>query len=195
MPDPWRAGPVGLEDGVGFYYEMTQAPGTPEFTEGKTPGVFWTLYAFLGFALLCMGLAAYSLLGDLFRSGDWFDKLLVWTLYACGPFYLLTGVWLAACRRFVRASGPALVVGRKLGKIQLWARTLPKASIAAVELLNRKPAANYAPQHHDDSQYFIKGHWRLVAWKKAGGYVSLDKHTEREMLVAMEAAVAAWLRN
>lgn len=182
---------------MGFYYEMSRVPldGATEYAEGKTPGVFWALYGFLGFALICMGLAAYALLGDLMRSGDWFDKLLVWTLYACGPFYLLTGLWLASSRRFVRVEGDELLVGRRLGKRRMWSRAFSRVQLVAIELLNRKPASNYAPTHHDDPQYYIRGHWRLVAWKKAGGHVTLDKHTERAMLEPMTAELQRWLKQ
>jgi hypothetical protein len=181
---------------VGFYFEMKRVPeaaGPLEYREGKTPGVFWVLYAFLGFALLCMGLAAHALLGDLLRSGEWFDKALVWALYACAPLYLGIGVWLAWAKRFVRAEGDRLRVGRSLGRFTLWQRQMLRLEVAKIGLLNRKPSANYATKLGDDTQYHIKGHWRLVAWRKSGAPLTLDKHTEREMLVPMEADLLAWL--
>lgn len=166
-----------------------------EYSEGATPGVFWTLYAFLGFALLCMGLAAHALLGDLFRSGDWFDKALVWILYGCAPLYVGIGLWLGFIRKFVRAEGDRLMVGRRFGKATLWQKRFSRDELAAVRLINRKPAANYATKLDDDTQYHIKGHWRVVAWKKSGGAVTLDKHSEREMLVSMETDLTAWLNS
>ncbi len=179
---------------MGFYFEMQKAGGT-EFAEGKTPGVFWTLYVFLGFALLCMGLAAHALLGDLARSGDWFDVALVWMLYACAPLYVGIGLWLGFVRRFVKTESGTLIVGRRFGSRPFWQKRISKPEITAIALVNRRPAENNAPLHHDDSQYYIKGHWRVVAWRKNAKPVTLDKHTEREMLVPMEADLTAWLRG
>jgi hypothetical protein len=183
---------------MGFYFEMEKRPSDGavlEYTEGRTPGVFWALYVFLGFALVCMGLAAYALLGDLFRSGEWFDKALVWLLYACAPLYLLVGLWLGLVRKFVRAESGALQVGRRFGKGVMWRKTMGRETIEGIALINRKPAENYATRLNDDTQYHIKGHWRVVAWKKGGGAVTLDKHTEKELLAGMERELTAWLKE
>ena len=181
---------------MGFYFEMRKTPSTSpaiEFAEGSSPGVFWALYGFLGFALVCMGLAAHALLGDLVRSGGWFDRALVWVLYSCVPLYLATGLWLGFARKFVLAENATLRVGRRFGRKILWQKQLKRDEIAAISLINRKPAQNYAPLHHDDAQYYIKGHWSVIAVKKQGGAIPLDKHTEREMLLPLETALKGWL--
>lgn len=166
-----------------------------EYREGPTPPVFWVLYVFLGFALTCMGLAAHALLGDLLRTGDWIDKVLVGVLYSCPLLYLVIGFWLAFTKKYVRYGGAVLKVGRSAGTATLWERRLPKNEISAIEVINRKPAANYAELRHDDAQYYIKGHWRIVAWRKTGGSVTVDKHTEREMLGPLHGELCRWLQS
>ncbi len=181
---------------MGFYFEMRKTAGSGpalEFVESRAPGVFWALYGFLGFSLACMGLAAHTLLGDLLRSGDWFDSALVWLLYGCVPFYFGAGLWLGFARKFIRAENATLRVGRRFGQRILWEKQLKRNEIEAISIVNRKPAENYAPIHHDDAQYYIKGHWSVLAWKKQGGAIPLDKHTEREMLLPMETDLRGWL--
>lgn len=181
---------------MGFYLELDRRPTAGGFTyrEKAPPPVFWVLYAFSGFALACMGLAAHGLLGDLAASGAWYDRALVGALYACVPGYVALGLWLALVRRYVTVEGGALRLGRTAGTVRLWERSYERGRFRAIALVNRKPTPNYATMESEDGQYFVKGHWRLVAWLADGGAVTLDKHTDREALTPMLDEMKLWLK-
>lgn len=180
---------------MGFYLELQRHPEPAGLTyrEDPPPAVFWVLYLFLGFALTCMGLAARTLLGDLARTGSTFDQGLVGLFVAFIPLYGLIGLKLGFVRRYVAIGGDTLRVGYRLGGRRLWERRLARRDIAAVEVVNQRPAPNNAPLHHDDPQYFVRGHWRVVARRRDGKSVTLDRNTDREPLLPLAEDAQAWL--
>ena len=112
--------------GMGFYIDLAPVGFDLErFEEGSIPSVFWVLYAITGFALLCMGLAAHSLLGDLAKMGSGLDLALVFLILSAVPVYVLIGFKLGALRRFVSFSASVLPVLSGLSGPYPFAEILP----------------------------------------------------------------------
>ena len=49
--------------------------------------------------------------------------------------------------------------------------------------------------HHDDGQYFIRGHWRVIALLKNGKQLTLDRHTEKGALTLLYRNLCLWLEE
>jgi hypothetical protein len=177
---------------MGFYLDLKKAPDRPEYAEREIPSVFWVLYAIAGFALLCMGGAAYSLLGDLLRTGSAWDRLLVGMIVASVPFYLLAGVKLAGTRKFVAFAGDELRFGFRLFGWVVKQRRFSRTQISEVILFNRRPSPNQAPRSHQDSQYYIRGHWRVAIGTTPGKVITLDKNTEKAALEPLYQDLMHW---
>ena len=174
---------------MGFYMELspTQTPG--EFAEKEVPPVFWVLYLIAGFALACMAGAAHLLLWDLAKSGSWFDILLVGTIFLAIPAYILIGIKLAGVRKFVWLSPGKLVLGFRFFGRPIVRKELREEDVAGIDLHNKKPTPNLAPEQHDDPQYAIRGHWRVSVKTKKGRDIVVDRHTENEALIPLAGAL------
>jgi hypothetical protein len=181
---------------MGFYIELkkTEASGD-KFLEQSPPQVFWTLYGLAGFALTCMGLAAHSLLLTLLNTGDPWDLLLVSSIFSAIPIYLLIGIKLLWIRKFITFNHDNLEMGFSLWKSRFLVSKLDKQKIAEVLLVNERPSANVAPVQHDNSQYFIRGHWRLLVKTKDGKNIILDRHTEKGALHSLQNKVRSWTNS
>ena len=182
---------------MGFYIEMKKSNplglGGEEFKEASTPQVFWALFGLAGFALTCMGLAAHSLLSTLLKTGDIWDLLLVSAIFSCVPIYLTIGLKLIWVRRFVSFNSNTLVLGYRFGHFPFWFRRVSKQQVVLAELVNLRPSSNLAPLQHRDSQYFVRGHWRLVLKLRNGKRLNLDRHTEQGALLPLYHSVLNWL--
>lgn len=179
---------------MGFYIELKKAEGqVSEFREQKPPQVFWTLFGLAGFALTCMGLAAHSLLRTLLNTGDPWDLAMVGAILGFVPFYLALGIKLLWVRKFIVFKPDSLVMGYRLGNKAFNFKTVKKSEVAEFFLINQKPSANVAPAQHADSQYYIRGHWRLILKTQTGKLVTLDRHTEKGALHSLQNSVRDWL--
>ncbi len=178
---------------MGFYIEMTPSSTAGEYHEGGVPGVFWALYAFAGFALTCMGLAAHTLLGDLARVGGSWDRMIVWGILAAVPFYLAIGVKLLGLRKFAGYRGDELRVGFRLFGVPVLVKKAQRAETARIEIVNQRPSPNLAQKYHDDPAYQIRGHWRIIVTRKDDSRFVVDKHTEKGALEPLTAELQAWL--
>lgn len=179
---------------MGFYIELNPVGDSgQEFRETEIPPVFWMLYLIAGFALLCMGLAAHTLLKDLARIGSGWDLAIVYAIISAVPFYFLIGFKLGALRRFVRFTDGTLAVGYQIGKTPFRERKIAKKQIQEILLVNLRPSPNLAPQRHLDAQYYIRGHWRVVALLKNGKRIALDRHTEKGALEPLYKNLCTWL--
>ena len=181
---------------MGFYIDLKRVtPNSLDFSETKTPQVFWMLFGLAGFALTCMGLAAHNLLLDLLKSGDLFDTLLVGGVTFFVPAYFITGIKLAVVRKKVKFSGEYLVVGFFMGQIPVWFKKISRVEIDSYEIINRRPSPNVAAKRHQDSQYHIRGHWRLMLKLKNGKSITLDRHTEKGALHSLQNSLRTWLKS
>ncbi len=178
-------GPAAQESATNGYFA--------EFYEQTPPPVFWLLYGVAGFALVCMGLAAYSLLGDLAKSGSFFDTLLVACIFSSVPFYFLIGLKLVGFRKMVRISGDELVVGFQFLRKIRFAKRVNRSQIKDISLINQRPRPNVAPGQHDDPQYYIRGHWRVVVELRNGKSIVVDRHTEKGALEPLSLSLMNWL--
>lgn len=179
---------------MGFYIELKKTANQGnEFREQKPPQVFWTLYALAGFALTCMGLAAHSLLIQLLNTRDPWDLLLVGSIFSAVPVYILIGIKLLWIRKYIRFSADEMVLGYFVGQNDFNLKKINKSEVTELMLLNQKPSANVAPAHHTDPQYYIRGHWRLILKTKEGKMITLDRHTEKGALHALQNSVETWL--
>ncbi len=177
---------------MGFYIEMRKSPTPGGFLESPPPAVFWALYAFAGFALGCMGGAAHTLLGDLAKSGSAFDRGLVWSIWAMFPVYLLIGLKLWAVRRFVLFEKDGITFGYHFFKRRFLERHVSRGDLADFNLVNHRPHPNLAPTQHEDSQYYIRGHWRVVVTNREGKDFVLDRHTEKGALGPLYRELRHW---
>lgn len=178
---------------MGFYLELT--PRENEFRETRIPGVFWFLYLFAGLALFGMGASAFMILRDLVSQGSLWDQIIVAGILVFIPIYLLIGVRLLSIRKFVRMEGEALKKGYRLFGKELIARDIRRHEIENFELINQRPSPNIAPKEHDDSEYYIQGHWRVVARLKNRSLVALDRHNRKEALVPMAQELRRWVKG
>jgi hypothetical protein len=179
---------------MGFYFELKKTGSDNlEFREQGVPQVFWTLYGLAGFALTCMGLAAHSLLVTLLNTGDPWDLILIGSIFFSVPVYLLIGVKLLWVRKFVQLEPNQLALGYFVGSRRFTLKRLPKSEIKEVLLINQRPSSNVAPARHGDSQYYIRGHWRLLVNTKSGKHLVLDRHTEKGALHSLQSSLRTWL--
>lgn len=180
---------------MGFYIELKKTDSAgQEFKELSPPQVFWTLYGLAGFALTCMWIAAHSLLFKLLTTGDAWDLILVGSIIAAVPIYILIGIKLAWVRKFIRFQGDTLVCGYMLWTYPLTLLNLKRAEVEDLLLVNRRPSANVAPAQHADSQYYIRGHWRILLKTKSGRLITLDRHTEKGALHSLQNSIRTWLQ-
>jgi len=180
---------------MGFYLDLN--PKTPEgnwFVENRPPAVYWALYAIAVFALLCMGLAAHQVLGGLVLEASWFDWGLIIGVALVVVIFLVVGFKMIALRKFIDFKGQELRLGYYIFGYSAFSKSFTRDRIADIVLVNQKPAPNLAPQFHDDPQYFIRGHWRLILETQKHGKYVLDKHVEREALLPLFTALKAWWR-
>ena len=180
---------------MGFYFDLQASSGKGLYQETRVPTYFWGLFAFAGFALACMYGAAYSVMGDLAKVGTRWDKLVLFTILMSLPLYLLVGLKLLLVRKEVRFFGSTLEIGFRFGERFFWKKSVDKANVAEVCLENQKPAPNLAPRQHRDSQYFIRGHWRVRVIQRNGKAIAVDKHTERGALEPLYDDLTAWSRG
>ena len=177
---------------MGFYLDMTPAAAAGTYRETEVPKVFWMLYFFAGFALACMGAAAFTLLKDLISIGSAWDQAIVGIILAAVPFYLAIGFKLAFIRKFVDYRGDALRVGYAVWGKPLVERKVGRRDIVDIQLLNQRPTSNLAPKQHRDAQYYIRGHWRILVAKAGGKTLVVDKHTEKEALEPLFQDLQKW---
>lgn len=179
---------------MGFYLEMRPRPeDESEFREDKAPPVFWFLYLVLGFALGCMGAAAFTVMRDLISQGSALDLALAGFFVVAVVVYVLLGVKLVAVRKFVRL-GEALEVGYRLLGRPVLVRRIEKKQIDSVDIINRRPSPNVARYQHDDPRYQIQGHWAVSVKGKSGQRVSVDRSTDRGALEDLFASLQEWCR-
>ncbi len=166
---------------MGFYIDLKPL-SAGEFKETEVPFAFWALFAIAGFALLCMGLASHMLLADLVKAGNAFDFTLVALIFLSVPFYFLIGLKLVFVKKFVSIQSRTVRMGYKFGKKTFWQRLIPLSEVESVDLVNKRPTKNVAPVFHNDQQYHIQGHWRVLLNLKSKKTVVLDKHTDVDAL-------------
>lgn len=181
---------------MGFYLDLNpQSTARVDFREGAPPPTFWVLFLIGVFAILCMVLAAHQILGDLFKSPGLVDWILMGGLGFVVALFLGAGLKLLAFRKFIQENGDKLLMGYDVFGFPWVFYRFPRKQVARLYLYNHKPAPNLAPQFHDDPQYFIKGHWRLVIETHQGKKKVLDKHVEKDALEPLFRALSAWQEN
>ncbi len=176
---------------MGFYFEL-HPTRSGVFSEVRAPTVFWTLYGLLGFSLTCMGAAAFGVFSDLVRSGDWFDRALIYGFGLTVILYGLVGIRLGFLRKFIRTSEYYIQWGHRMGTWQVTSRRLERTKLRAFEIVHSHPGANTAPTLHADTQYFIQGHYRLIAKDAHDRTWTLDRATEREALIPLWQNLERW---
>lgn len=180
---------------MGFYIELLpSSPQMNRFQENAIPPIFWILYGIAGFALFCMGAAAHAVLGDLLKAGSTFDLVILSLIFSAVPLYLLIGFKLLFVRKFVSIEEGILQFGYTVAGKPVRVRRFSPGGVEAVLLLNRKPSPNVAVRIHEDSQYHLRGHWRvfLQVGKK---FITLDKHTEKGALEPLYLRVLYWKKD
>jgi hypothetical protein len=181
---------------MGFYLELVpQGKECQEFRELPPPVSFWVLYAVGVFALICMGAAAYSVLGGLFAQGSIWDGIILGTVGLFLALFLFIGIKMLALRKFVRLKTDELQVGFFVFGRPFRLHNYLRSDIKEVCLINQRPTPNLAPEFHDDPQYFVRGHWRLVLDLKKPKRVVLDKHVEREALIPLFNSIESWFKE
>lgn len=178
---------------MGFYLDLKQSEKKPDFyLEASPPVSFWLLYGLGCLALIGMMLAAHSIMGDLLKQATLWD----WGLVSLGSLALLiflgAGIKLFALRKFIRRSGSWLEVGYYFLGQPICTWKINSKDIHEISVVNQRPAPNLAPQFHDDPQYYIRGHWRLVVSTAKGKTKVLDKHVEREALLPLLSWLSQW---
>ncbi|NBX91884.1 MAG: hypothetical protein EB078_05625 [Proteobacteria bacterium] len=178
---------------MGFYLELVpQENNTREFRELPPPSSFWVLYLVGIFALSCMGAAAYAVLGGLFSQASLLDGIILGTIAGFLLLFAAVGFKMLALRKFIRWPENRLQVGFLIFGQPWILKSFVRREIETVEVVNHKPAPNRAPDFHDDPQYFVKGHWRLILVLKNKKTFVLDKHVEREAIQPLYNLVSSW---
>lgn len=178
---------------MGFYLDLVpQEKEGREFRELPPPVSFWVLYAVGVFALICMGAAAYSVLGGLFAQGSFWDGVILGTVGIFLVLFLFVGIKMLALRKFIRLEADVLKVGFLVFGSPFQLSNYPRSEVKEVCLINQRPTPNLAPEFHDDPQYFVRGHWRVVLDLKKQKRIVLDKHVEREALLPLYTVVESW---
>lgn len=177
---------------MGFYIDLVPVgPRMERFEESAIPSVFWVLYGILGFALLCMGTAAHAVLGDLLKIGSTFDLVVLSLIFSALPIYLLLGIKLLFVRKFVSLDRETLKRGFRFAGKEVLVKRFSKRDAEEILLVNRKPSPNVAVRVHDDSQYHLRGHWRILL-RSGNKYFTLDKHTDPGALEPLYRQVLSW---
>lgn len=180
---------------MGFYIDMQQAgPDERLFEEKGVPSVFWVLYGVAFFAVVCMGLAAFTVLRDLFAQGTTWDKALLVLIVLFIPAIALIGLKLAFFRKFVEFTDQELTIGYRIRKNgpKILKKKFSKESISEIYLVNKKQTPNLALSEHKDLRYQIRGHWKVIAESNSKKKV-LDRHTDRSSLVPLYGELKRWL--
>jgi len=178
---------------MGFYLDLVPYQSrTTEFREKAPPAYFWVLYTISVFALACMALAAHQVLNGLAQEDSLIDKVLVGTFFLAGIFLFFAGLKFVGLRKFIKLEGNQLDFGFLFFGLPVLKKSFSKSQLSKLELLNKRPVSNLAPQLHDDPQYYVQGHWRLVLVSVEGKKVVLDKHVEKEALTPLLAAIQEW---
>ena len=196
-----EAGMWGLDFGLGrcqknamgFYLELKACEDNRGYREAHVPAVYWFLFLFTGCALLGMGLSAHSVLGRLAAEGGAFDRALLAALGLALPFYLLVGLKLAFVRKEILFGDDSVESGYRVGSLWLFRRVIRREAIAEVQVVNHRPGTNLAVREHSDSQYHLRGHWRLVLKLKSGRVHTLDRHTEEAALEPLRRRVVRFV--
>lgn len=175
---------------MGFYIELAPV-GPKRFQEGIIPPIFWILYAIAGFALLCMGGAAHAVLGDLLEIGSTFDQVILSLIFAAVPLYFLIGLKLLLVRKFVAFEGNHFKMGYLFAKKPVLVKKFSPQDVEDILLLNRKPSPNVAVRLHEDSQYHLQGHWRVIL-KTGKKFLTIDKHTDKGALQPLYKDLLDW---
>lgn len=174
---------------MGYYFELEPVRNN-YFAETRVPTVFWALYALLGFALACMGTAAFGILSDLFRTGSAIDKSFLYAFGLAIAGYLVVGIKLAFVRKFVDFSDKKIRWGFKIRDFILWSQRVMASDISEIELTHSTSSPNQAPSLHNDRQYYAQGHWRVTVTTKSGETLILDRNTDREALEPLHKGTA-----
>ena len=182
---------------MGFYLELRpRQTGSfvDEFVEQAPPPTYWALFLIAIFALICMALAAHPVLDGLLAQGSSVDWVLVFVLVIIVGIFVFVGLKMAFLRKFLRFRNTELDAGYYWAGVPLVSRRWSRSEINEVVLFNYQPAPNLAPQTHQDSQYYIRGHWRLLVKLKSGRIFVLDKHVEREAMEPLFLALQDWMK-
>jgi len=178
---------------VGFYFDLRRvATVSGSYCELGAPVSFWALYGIAGFALICMGGAAYYVLADLAQVGTIWDRAIVILILLAIPAYFVVGVKLAVVRRFVLFSGDTIKVGYRFSKTPVFQKSLTRDQIAKIELINQRPSKNVAPSQHEDAQFYVRGHWKILLTERNKRKVVIDRHTEKGALEGLFEYLLAW---
>jgi hypothetical protein len=181
---------------MGFYLEIVPEPlKREEFREVPPPKTYWILYGIAVFAVGCMMAAAYQVLGDLLSAGTVWDWLILGVLALVILLFGAVGFKMAALRRFIRLVGKQLQTGYFCFGYPIVLRKVNRDEVKEVSLFNHKPAPNLAPQFHDDPQYFIRGHWRVMVYPTRRRPILIDKHVEKEALESIYQWVSTWWKS
>jgi hypothetical protein len=119
----------------------------------------------------------------------------VGTIFSAIPLFILTGIKLLLVCKFIHFEEDSLRMGYRLGKKSFVLWKVPKKEVKEIILINQRPSANVAPVQHEDSQYYIRGHWRLVAITQQNKPIVLDRHTEKGALHSLQNSARNWLSN
>lgn len=181
---------------MGFYLDLVPNQSRPsEFREVAPPAYFWVLYLISVFALVCMALAAHQVLGGLAKEDSLIDKFLVGSFLLAALFLVITGLKFLGLRKFIKIDRQRIGWGYLFFGYPVLNKSFLRSGISKVDLVNKRPASNLAPQLHDDPQYYVQGHWRLVITSAEGKTRVLDKHVEREALTPLYRAVSDWFEK
>ncbi len=131
-------------------------------------------------------------IGGLAQRDSLIDQVLVGTFVLAGVFLVFAGLKFVGLRKFIKLDEDQLVFGFLFFGFPIFKKCFQRSQVSKVELLNRRPVSNLAPQLHDDPQYYVQGHWRLVLTPVEGDKVILDKHVEREALTPLLAIIQEW---
>ena len=168
---------------MGFYFELNRV-SDQEFSESAPLGAYWFLYAVGGFALLCMGLSAWSLIWQMIHSREIWDQMLIAGVLSFIPLYVIVGLKLFAIRKYIRWDKGRLEWGYRLLKWPIFSRRVSEKDILGIEMVHQNRTGNLAPHIHENKEYYINGHWRIVLRSAKKNWV-VDKHTDREALIPL----------
>lgn len=181
---------------MGFYLELApHRERNKEFIEVAPPVTYWVLYAIGIFAIACMLAAAHQVLGGLLSEGTVLDWLILAILGFVFVLFAAVGFKMAALRRFIRVQSAQLQIGYFCFGYPVILRQIGRGQVKEVILLNQKPAANMAPRFHDDPQYFVRGHWRVLVYPNQQRPILIDKHVEKEALESIYHWVHTWWKD
>ena len=179
---------------MGFYLELAKDPVKSEYREMSIPPVYWALYVFAGFALVCMGLSAHSLFLELYRSNFWGDRALIWGCLLMLPLYVAVGVKMAGFRKFISWGSGELHIGFRVFGKPMWVSRVSRAGIIRVEIAHLRSSPNVGKGEHTDSQYHNRGHWRVVL-TTSSQTITLDRSTDAGALEGLYREMDRWVKD